>query len=585
MGLYRRMFCQKIPRDRETLTRLLRSCARDVTSIGVGESLHCRILKSGLVADLFMQTGLLDFYAKRGVLVSAEKVFEEMPDRDVVACNAMIAALGGHGRTEDARKLFDEMSLKSSASWNTMTTCYCKQGDLSLARAIFDSNPVKDVVSWNAMIDGYCKAGQLGMAEELFGRMGSARNSVTWNTMITGHLQQREFGVAISLFREMQMEDVKPTEVTMVSLLSACAHLGALSTGKWIHAYICSHHLNVDVVLGNALIDFYFKCGSIDAALDVFHSMPSKNVFCWNSIISGFGMQGYGHKAIQAFTEMEKQNAFKPDGITFVGLLSACSHSGLVAEGKRYFYRMRAVYGIVPQIEHYGCMVDLLGRAGLLREALSFVEIMEVRPNCVVWGSLLRACKIHNNIEASEQVTEQMMRLDPRDGGNYVFLSNAYASARRWGDVEVCRRVMTANRARKVPGCSSIEVDNVVHEFVVGDASHAEFGNICSFLAEMEVELRSLGYRPVTACVLHDIEEEEKEKAVMYHSERIAIAFGLMRTRSTEPILVVKNLRVCVDCHEATKFMAKMFQREIIVRDRSRFHHFRDGACSCRDYW
>lgn len=509
----------------------------------------------------------------------------EMPERDVIANNAMIAAFGSHGCTADARRLFESMPEKSSASWNSMITCYCKQNDVCAAREIFDRNPVKDVVSWNAMIDGYCKMGQLEMARELFDRMGSAKNSVTWNTMISGCLHHREFGMALSMFQVMQVENVRPTEVTMVSLLSACAHLGALNMGWWLHAYIRNHHLKIDVVLGNALIDMYFKCGSIEAALQVFHGMPMKNVFCWNSVIAGLGMNGYGERGIEIFLEMDRRGGIKPDGITFVGLLSGCSHSGLVSEGKTYFSQMLGVYGIRPNIEHYGCMVDLLGRAGFLEEAVNLVETMPIQPNSVVWGSLLRACRIHKDAKLSERVTQCLLELDPEDGANYVFLSNVYASSERWDDVERCRQIMIERGVQKVPGCSSIEVNNVIHEFVVGDTLHPQFEQINTFLVEMERELRKLGYSPSTDSVLHDIEDEEKENAVMYHSEKIAIAFGLMSMRGKEPIRVVKNLRVCSDCHEATKFIAKLFQREIIVRDRNRFHHFRDGTCSCKDYW
>ncbi|XP_020591941.1 pentatricopeptide repeat-containing protein At1g08070, chloroplastic-like [Phalaenopsis equestris] len=506
--LYREMLRQNISHDRSIFTVMLRSSACEPSS--VGDSLHCQILKLGFASDIFLMTGLLDSNAKRGCLESAQKLFDEMPARDVVACNAMIAALCVRGRTEDARNLFEEMPMKSSASWNTMISCYCKQGNVALAREIFDQNPVKDVVSWNTMIDGYCKAGELRFAHELFEHMGHARNSVTWNTMISGYLHQREFGIAISLFREMQFKNVKPTEVTMVSLLSACGHLGALSMGRWIHAYICNHHLTIDVVLGNSLIDMYFKCGNIEIALEVFHEMPLKNVFCWNSVIAGFGMHGHGQSAIKVFLEMDRISGLKPDGVTFVGLLSACSHSGLISEGKSYFSQMYEVYGILPQIEHYGCMVDLLGRAGLLQEAMNFIETMTIKPNCVVWGSLLRACKIHKDTEASEWATRRLLELDPNDGANYVFLSNVYASANRWDDVDISRAIMMEQGVRKVPGCSSVEVNNVVHEFVVGDTSHPQFEKIKAFLSEIERELRNLGYQPETGSVLNDIEEEEK---------------------------------------------------------------------------
>ncbi|OVA17250.1 Pentatricopeptide repeat [Macleaya cordata] len=583
MGFYNIMLRQNIAPDTTTFSMILRSCAA-LSSTELGEAFHCQILKVGFEFDLFLQTGLLDFYSKIGNLGSAKRLFTEMPARDVVAQNAMISALCKHGYINDARKLFDEMPVRISSSWNTMMTCYCKLGDMNSARSIFDCNPVKDVVSWNAMIDGYCKSDQLMAAEELFDRMGSAKNTVTWNTMISGYAQYREFSKAVSTFQQMQAENVKPTEVTMASLLSACAHLGALDLGSWIHTYIRRRNFKIDFVLGNALIDMYCKCGILEAALDVFHRLSVKNVYCWNSIIVGLGMHGFGREAISAFVEMNK-GSIKPDGVTFVGLLSGCSHSGLVSEGRQYFSEMHQVYEVEPGIEHYGCMIDLLGRAGFLQEALELIEAMPMKPNMVAWGSLLRACQIHKDTKLSEKVTKHLLELDPDDGGNYVFLSNIYASSNRWDDVEKCRKLMIEKGVRKTPGCSSIEVDNVVHEFVVGDNSHPQYIQINAFLDKIAKELRALGHEPDMASVLHDIEEEEKESAVRYHSERIAVAFGLMNTPQGKPIRVVKNLRACSDCHAALKLISRLYKREIIVRDRSRFHHFRDGSCSCKDYW
>ncbi|KAF8410965.1 hypothetical protein HHK36_003503 [Tetracentron sinense] len=582
LSFYNGMLRENITPSNTTFSVILRACAV-LCATQLGETFHCQILKLGFEADMFLQTGLLDFYSKVGNLNSAKRLFAEMPERDVVAHNAMIAALSKHGCAKDARILFDEMQERNSSSWNSMITCYCKLGDINSARLIFDRNPVKDVVSWNAMIDGYCKSDQLMAAEELFFRMGSAKNSITWNTMISGYVQYKEFSKAIAAFQQMQVENVRPTEVTMVSLLSACAHLGALDMGKWVHAYIRRRNFKIDVVLGNSLIDMYNKCGSIETALDVFHRLSVKNVFCWNSVIVGLAMHGYGKEAIDAFVEMEKEKV-RPDGVTFVGLLCGCSHSGLVFEGRGYFTQMPGVYGVVPGIEHYGCMVDLLGRAGLLEEALELIRSMPMMPNSVVWGSLLRACQIHKDTKLSEKVTENLLELDPHDGGNYVFLSNIYASVDRWDDVQICRRLMIERGLRKTPGCSSIEVDNVVHEFVAGDTSHQKFPQINAFLDEIAKELRGLGHEPDTASVLHDIEEEEKESAVRYHSERIAVAFGLMNTPQGKPIRVVKNLRACSDCHAAMKLISKLFEREIIIRDRNRFHHFRDGHCSCNDY-
>ncbi|XP_071737993.1 pentatricopeptide repeat-containing protein ELI1, chloroplastic-like [Rutidosis leptorrhynchoides] len=571
-------------RPSHNLLSLIIQCCASFCATQLGQALHCQIFKLNLNNDVVLQTGLLDFYAKVGNLSSAKRVFDEMSHKDVVANNAMISALSKHGFVQDARNLFDDMPEKNSATWNSMITCYAKSGDVDSALFVFDSNPVKDIVSWNAMIDGYCKSGNLSSAEELFTKTGNIKNSVTWNTMITGFVQCHEYRRALHLFEVMQSEKVGPTEVTMVSLLSACAHLGALDMGEWVHGYIKKNKLKIDVVLGNAIIDMYCKCGSISSALDAFHKLKVKNSYCWNSVIIGLAMHGYGNEAISYFVKMIEEG-LNPDGVTFVGLLCGCSHSGLVSEGRLYFSQMRSVYGVEPGIEHYGCMVDLLGRSGQLLEALELVNNMPLKPNAVVWGSLLRSCNLHKNTEIGEQVTQRLLELDPHDGGNYVFLSNLYASLSRWKDVDRCRKLMIESGVHKVPGFSSIEADNVVHEFVAGDSSHPQFLQINAFLVEIGKKLKDEGYEPNTGCVLHDIDDEEKEGSVSYHSERIAVAFGLMSTPCWKEIRVVKNLRTCDDCHTVMKLISKIYEREIIMRDRSRFHHFKNGVCSCKDYW
>ncbi|MFS7964665.1 putative tetratricopeptide-like helical domain superfamily, DYW domain-containing protein [Helianthus anomalus] len=584
--LYSEMLVSNVSPSQSALSLIIQFCA-SFCAVQLGKALHCQILKWNFTHDVVLQTGLLDFYAKVDDLSSAKRVFDEMPQRDVVANNAMISALSKHGFVEDAQNLFNSMQEKNSVTFNSMITCYSKIGDIHSARFIFDSNPAKDVVSWNAMIDCYCKAGLLSYAEELFNGIGEVKNSVTWNTMITGFVQCKEFQRALQLFEHMQAERVKPTEVTMVSLLSACAHLGALEMGEWVHDYIKRNKLKIDVVLGNALIDMYCKCGSISHALDVFDKLCVKNIFCWNSIIIGLAMHGYGQEAINYFYKMIQEDIINPDGVTFVGLLCACSHSGLISQGKMYFSQMQSVYGVEPGIEHYGCMVDLLGRSGQLKEALELITSMPLKPNAVVWGSLLRSCHIHKDTELGEQVTQRLLELDPRDGGNYVFLSNLYASLSRWKDVDRCRKLMAESGVHKVPGCSSIEVDNVVHEFVAGDSSHPQFTQINAYLVEIGKRLKKdEGYEADTGSVFHDIDEEEKEGAVSYHSERMAVVFGLMSTpRVGKVIRVVKNLRTCDDCHTVMKLISKVYKREIVMRDRNRFHHFSNGVCSCKDFW
>ncbi|KAI3806258.1 hypothetical protein L1987_22157 [Smallanthus sonchifolius] len=441
--LYNQMMCSDLSPNQSVLSLIIQFCA-SFCVIQLGKALHCQIFKWNFKHDVVLLTGLLDFYAKVDDLSSAKRVFDEMPDRDVVANNAMISALSKHGFVKDAQNLFNSMQEKNSVTFNSMITCYSKIGDIHSARFIFDSSPFKDVVSWNAMIDGYCKAGDLNHAEELFNQIGEVKNSVTWNTMITGFVQCKEFQRALQLFEHMQAGRVKPTEVTMVSLLSACAHLGALEMGEWVHNYIKKNKLKIDVVLGNALIDMYCKCGSISHSLDVFHKLKLKNIYCWNSIIIGLAMHGYGKEAMDYFYKMT-QDGVNPDGVTFIGLLCACSHSGLISEG---------------------------------------------------------------------------------------------------------------------------------------DSSHPQFSQINAYLVEIGKKLKDEGYEVDTGSVFHDIDDEEKEGSVSYHSERIAVAFGLMSTRFGKVIRVVKNLRTCNDCDTVMKLTSKMYKREIVMRDRNRFHHFSNGGCN-----
>ncbi|KAG9439739.1 hypothetical protein H6P81_019904 [Aristolochia fimbriata] len=440
-----------------------------------------------------------------------------------------------------------------------------------------------DVFINTALLSMYSTCRFLEDARRLFDEMPD-RNSVTWNAMITGYTHNRKFREALELFRNMQMLDVEPTEVTMVSALSACAHLGALSQGKWIHNYINQSNIRLNVFVGTALIDMYAKCGCIDQSEKVFHSMRTKNVYTWNALILGFAMNGQGEMAVDIFSGMIKQN-MKPDSVTFLALLCACGHQGLVGQGKKYFHSMEKEWGLQPNVEHYGSMVDLLGRAGCLDEALLLIQKMRMKPDAVIWRSLLGACRIHGNASLSEVAIRNLLELEPYNGENYVLLSNLYARDRRWKEIGEVRDTMSHKGIQKVPGCSSIEIDNKVYEFVVASRSEEDgFKEIYNMLDSINRTLKLSGYVADTDMVSYDVEEEEKESALMYHSEKLALAFGLLRTSGLE-IRIVKNLRVCRDCHSFFKIVSQVYRRTIIVRDRNRFHHFVEGVCSCKDYW
>ncbi|WVY93975.1 hypothetical protein V8G54_033063 [Vigna mungo] len=435
----------------------------------------------------------------------------------------------------------------------------------------------------NSLLHIYAACGCTESAYKVFELM-KERDLVAWNSVINGFALNGRPNEALTLFREMSVEGLEPDGFTVVSLLSACAELGALELGRRVHVYLLKVGLKENSYVTNSLLDLYAKCGTIREAQQVFSEMSERNAVSWTSLIVGLAVNGFGEEALELFKEMEGQGLV-PTEITFVGVLYACSHCGMLDEGFNYFRRMKEEYGIMPRIEHYGCVVDLLSRAGLVKQAYEYIQNMPVQPNAVIWRTLLAACTKHGYLDLGEIARSHILKLEPKHSGDYVLLSNLYASERRWTDVQVVRRSMLMDGVKKTPGYSLVELGNRVYEFTMGDRSHPQSRDVYALLEKITELLKLEGYVPLTANVLADIEEEEKEQALSYHSEKVAIAFMLLNTAPGTPIRVVKNLRVCADCHLAIKLISKIYDREIVIRDGSRFHHFRGGSCSCKDYW
>ncbi|XP_072970785.1 pentatricopeptide repeat-containing protein At5g66520-like [Typha angustifolia] len=436
----------------------------------------------------------------------------------------------------------------------SLVSFYATIGNLESARWVFDKSPVKDVTSWNALIKGY---------------IGCSR-----------------YADAIRVFRVMQDQvGIRGDEITMLSVVSACAHLGTLDMGRWVHIYIDRNRMKVTLNLGTALINMYAKCGEVESAWSLFRGMREKDVRTWSVMISGLAVNGLANEALELFSEMQSDGVGL-DSVTLTGVLSACSHGGMVQEGVQLLDRMSTDYHIEPTIEHYGCVVDLLGRAGQLEEALALIRRVSSKADVVLWGALLVACRVHKNVEMGETVAKEMLKLDPYNAGAHVFLSNVYAVTGKWDLVEEVRKMMKEQKVYKPPGSSSIELDGVVHEFLSGDRSHPQLDRIYAMLDEMAKISSLRGHRPTTkGGVTFDIDEEDKEICLSQHSEKLAVAFGLINTRKGDVIRIVKNLRICQDCHSVMKLVSEVFDRVVIVRDRNRFHHFKNGSCSCRDYW
>jgi len=435
----------------------------------------------------------------------------------------------------------------------------------------------------SALVNMYAKSGSVYDARVIFDRMDE-RDLFTWTVMIGGLAQHGRGGEAYELFIRMQQEGFKPDAVTYVSILNACASAGALEWVKEVHSHALKTGLESDVRVGNALVHMYAKCGSIDDARLVFDRMKERDVITWNVMIGGLAQHGCGFEALEVFRNMNAAGV-KPDGCSFVALLSACSHAGLVDEGRRLFLAMSQDYGIVPSVVHWTCLVDILGRAGHLQEAKLLIDNMPVEPDGATWGALLGACKSYGDVELGELAAKECVKLEPNNASTYVILSNIYAAAEKWKEVSLVRIMMQERGIRKEPGRSWIEVDNKIHSFVVGDTSHPETKEIFAELSRLTEEIKADGYLPDTRFVLHDVDKKDKEFSLCSHSEKLAIAYGLIHTPSSKPVRVYKNLRVCSDCHTTTKLISKVTRKEIVVRDANRFHHFKDGLCSCKDYW
>ncbi|XP_057823026.2 pentatricopeptide repeat-containing protein At3g12770 [Cryptomeria japonica] len=590
LELFRKMQLSNILPDSVTMVSLLQACSHLAAGL-IGECLHSYVVRSGFRFDVILTTAFIDMYAKCGNMEIARKLFDRMPRRNEICWNAILAGHVQNGQFSQALTLFNYMQL-SYMKPNCVTMISILPACAHLAALhqgkwihsyIIKSGLELDIAVGTALVDMYAKCGSIEIARFLFDNM-SNRNVISWNAMIAGYIQNAQASEAVTLFNQMQQGNLKPDMVSVISVASACANLAALQQGKAIHSYIIKHGFESNVVVGNSLIDMYTKCGSVDNSHQMFNNMFNRDVVSWNTMISGYGMHGRGEDALVLFSQMQ-HTEITPDSITFICVLSACSHAGLVHKGWEYFECMSRDYCITPAPQHYACMVDLLGRAGCLDEAENFIKNMPNEPAASVWGALLGACKIHRNVLLGERVAEHLFHLEPDKAGYYVLLSNIYAASGRWDDVSKIRTLMKDRGIKKTPGCSLIEVNNQIHAFVVGDESHPQSEQIYAMLKSLAREMEDAGYVPCTSSVLHDVEEEVKENMLFSHSEKLAIAFGLISTSPGMPIRITKNLRVCGDCHNATKFIAKIVKREIIVRDANRFHHFKDGSCSCGDYW
>ncbi|KAK8969204.1 Pentatricopeptide repeat-containing protein [Platanthera guangdongensis] len=597
------------------LSHLLRECIHS-KSLVTAELLHSLILKSGFLRRIFLPNRLLQIYLKTGQTSNARKMFDEMPLRDLFTWNIMITGAINAGNTPLARKFFEDSPWKTDVSWASIIKGYAQDRHeheaLTLyARMIHEGNhPTQfsvssvlqvcarssslhygkllhsqtyrfglqgDIFACTSLVDLYCKCQRVDYAGRVFYGMQD-RNIVSWNAILTGLSQNSMVEDCLTMFKKLLETDVKADHITLAVVLSSAASLANLNSGMQVHGFAIKTPVCENVFVGTALLDVYAKSGSMEEARRIFGSMEERSKVTWSSMIIGYAQNGYGREAINLFKDMAI-TGIQPDSITFVGVLMACSHSGLVEDGRYYFECMKKKYGIVPDNTHHTLLVDLLGRSGCLQEASEIVNGMQ-EPDAAVWGSLLGACRVHKNLAVGREAALKVFDLDPCNPSAHVLLYHLLVECGELEEAANVRKRMRRIGVRKDPGYSWLEVENVVHKFVADDTSHPKMNEILMVLEEMVGRIeKEEGY---VSKVLSFREGGRKS----YHSEKLAVALGLICVINVEkPIRVMKNLRVCDDCHVTMKFISKISGREIILRDVCRFHHFRSGNCSCGDYW
>lgn len=572
-----------------TIVSILPAVA-NVGSLRIGKAVHGYAMRAGFDSIVNVSTALVDMYAKCGRVETARLVFDGMKSRNVVSWNSMIAAYVEGGNPEEAMRIFQKMLDQGVEPTNvTIMEALHACADLGdLERGLFVHKLLDqlklgtDVSMTNSLISMYSKCKKVDIAADIFSKL-QGKTLVSWNAMILGYAQNGRVNEALNYFCKMRSKNIKPDSFTMVSVIPALAELSVIRHAKWIHALVIRSCFEKNVFVMTALIDMYAKCGAVGTARALFDMMNERHVTTWNVMIDGYGTHGLGKAAVELFNKM-LEGPTKPNDITFLCAISACSHSGLVEEGIHYFTSMKKDYGIQPVMDHYGAMVDLLGRAGCLNEAWDFIQKMPIEPGITVFGAMLGACKIHKNVELGEKAASRLFELDPDEGGYHVLLANIYAAASMWDKLAKVRTIMEKKGLQKTPGCSLVELKNEVHSFYSGSTSHPQSKRIYTFLETLIDEIKAAGYVPDTNSI-HDVEDYVQENLLSSHSEKLAIAFGLLNSSQGSTIHIRKNLRVCGDCHNATKYISLVTGREIIVRDMHRFHCFKNGVCSCGDYW
>ena len=549
LDLLKEMFLAGVEANNITIASAASACAA-LKSMSMGLEIHSIAVKMNLVDNVLVGNSLIDMYSKCGNLEAAQSIFDLMVERDVYSWNSIIGGYFQAGFCGKAHELFTKMQ---------------------------ESDSPPNVITWNVMITGCMQSGAEDQALDLFKSIEKdgkiKRNAASWNSLISGFVQSGQKDKALQIFRNMQFCHIPPNSVTILSILPACANLVASKKVKEIHCFAVRRILVSELSVSNLLIDSYAKSGNLMYSKNIFNELSWKDAVSWNSMLSSYVLHGCSESALDLFYQMRKQG-LRPNRGTFASILLAYGHAGMVDEGKSVFSCITKDYLIRQGMEHYSAMVYLLSRSGKLAEALNFIQSMPIEPNSSVWSALLTACRIHRNFGMAVLAGKRMLELEPGNNITRHLLSQAYS---------LCGKFETEGEkvVNKPIGQSWIEKNNVVHTFVVGDQSNPYLDKLHSWLKRVAVNVKTHVFENELY-----IEEEEKENTSNVHSEKLALAFALIDPHNKPQILrIVKNLRMCRDCHDTAKYISLAYGCEIYLSDSNCLHHFKGGHCSCRDYW
>lgn len=587
---FRSMRAEGIGANQYTFPGVLVACAA-IYDIGFGKQVHSCIVHGGFSANVFVRSALINMYTKCGDLTSAWRAVDSMEVDDVISWNAMIVGCVRQGSPERALSLFRMMHAKDMelddftypSALNAVALMKDVSNGKNIHSLVIKSGFQGNTLVSNSLIDMYAKLNDWDSAFKLFDLLVE-KDVISWTSLITGCAHNGFHEKALKLFSEMRREGIDSDHIVTSTVLSSCAELALLDLGQQARANSVKSGLHGSLSVDNSLASFYAHCGCLQEAIKVFDSMSTRNVISWTALIVGYAQNGEGAKSLQLYDEMI-ESGVKPDFITFIGLIFACSHTGLTERGRYYFESMAKDHGITPGCDHYACMIDLLGRSGKIQEAEELLNKMTVVPDSTIWKSVLSACRKHGNIDLAKRASTALIELEPHDPVSYVMLSNTYSAIGKWEEAASVRRLMKSRGVGKEPGRSWVETKGKVDTFTAEDRKHPEAEAILFKVDEILKMITAAGYVPDMSFALHDINEEGKVHGLAYHSEKLAVAFGLLHLPTEAPIRIYKNIRVCGDCHTAMKFISRVYQRHIVLRDSNRFHHFKQGICSCDDYW